>query len=172
MATLTALLVLAALAFWLGQRRALAVSAGRRLRARPVYYGHYAALWSVVPAAVAVALAASLDAAAPPLLAGIALAVGAAGAWYARSRISPESNARVPVERAMRFALAASSLVAILTTAGIIASLIFEALRFFDRVSLAEFLFGLHGVRKPPSAPIRSDRRALSAPCPSSRARC
>ena len=41
-----------------------------------------------------------------------------------------------------RRALAASSAVAILATAGIVLSLVFEAMRFFDLVSPLEFLFG------------------------------
>jgi phosphate transport system permease protein len=154
--TLAALLALAAVAFWLGQRRALAVSsAGVRLRARPVYFGHYVALWSLIPALAALLLAAALDPSARPLLAGLALAIGGAGAWFARSRISPDLNARVPVENALRTALAVSSLVAILTTLGIIASLFFEALRFFERVPWTDFLFGLQWS---PQTAIRADQ--------------
>ena len=37
-----------------------------------------------------------------------------------------------------------ASLVAILTTAGIVASLVFEAARFFTYVSPIDFLFGTH----------------------------
>ncbi len=153
---LAALLALAALAFWLGQRRALAVSsAGGRLRARPIYYGHYVALWSLLPALVAGIAAAALAPSARPLAAAVALASGAAAAWFARGRISPELNARVPVERVLRTALAASSLVAILTTIGIIASLIFEAGRFFERVPVWDFLFGLQWS---PQTAIRADQ--------------
>ena len=101
---LAALLALGALAFWLGQRRALAVAAGgARLRARTVYYGHYVALWCVVPA-LAVVLFAAVSGA-NPRIAAASLALAAAGAWFARSRISPTLNARVPVESALRTAL-------------------------------------------------------------------
>ena len=109
----------------------------------------------MLPAALAVMLAAWQDVAPRPLLAGVALAVGAAGAWFARSRITGAMNARVPVERVLRAALAGSSLVAILTTAGIIASLIFEALRFFERVPVSEFLFSL---KWSPQTAIRADQ--------------
>jgi phosphate transport system permease protein len=153
--TLALLAAIAALAFWLGQRRALAVSAGVRLRARPVYYGHYTALWSVLPALALLLVAAWQGAATRLQLAGAALVVAALGAWYARSRITPALNARVPVERALRVALGASSLVAILTTGGIIASLIFEAARFFQLVPVHEFLFGLQWS---PQTAIRADQ--------------
>ena len=46
----------------------------------------------------------------------------------------------------------ACSLIAILTTLGILLSLLFEALRFFERVSPFEFFFGL---RWEPQIPIR-----------------
>ena len=46
----------------------------------------------------------------------------------------------------------ACSLIAILTTLGIVLSLLFEALRFFDRVSPFEFFFGLSWE---PQIPIR-----------------
>ena len=141
---LTALLCLGALAFWLGRGRALAVSlAGGRLRARPVYYGHYVALWCVLPALAGLLAGAAFEPAARPALAGVALAIGALGAWFARARISPALNARVPVEAALRTALGASSGIAIVTTVGIIASLIFEAARFVERVPISDFLFGL-----------------------------
>ncbi len=154
--SIAALLGLGALAFWLGRGRALAVSlAGGRLRARPVYYGHYVALWCVLPALAGLMAAAAFEPAARPALAGAALAVGAVGAWFARARISPALNARVPVEGALRFALAASSIVAIITTLGIIASLIFEAARFFERVPVMDFLFG---VQWSPQTAIRADQ--------------
>jgi phosphate transport system permease protein len=72
-----------------------------------------------------------------------ALAAGLAGAWLAARRRPSEFNARSSVERALRATLGGSSLVAIATTLGIVASLIVEALRFFERVPLADFLFGL-----------------------------
>ena len=62
-------------------------------------------------------------------------------------------------ERAITLALMACSLVAVLTTLGIIASLLFEALKFFDRVSLFEFLFGLEWS---PQEAIRADQVGAS----------
>ncbi|HEY8121148.1 MAG TPA: phosphate ABC transporter permease family protein, partial [Myxococcota bacterium] len=154
--SLAAVLSLGALAFWLGQRRALAaVRAGERLRARPIYYGHYVALWCVLPALAGLLAAAAVAPAARGAVAMAALALGALGAWFARGRVSAALNARVPVESAMRWALAASSLVAILTTIGIVASLIVEAARFFERVPITDFLFGLQWS---PQTAIRADQ--------------
>ena len=147
---------LAALAFWLGRGRALAVSlAEGRLRARPNYYGGYVALWAALPAFAAALAAAALAPAARGALLAAALSAGLAGAFFARSRVTPALNARVPVEGATLIALGASSLVAILTTIGIIASLVFEAWRFFERVPVSEFLFGLQWS---PQTAIREDQ--------------
>jgi phosphate transport system permease protein len=154
--SLVTLLTLGALAFWVGRRRALAVSRGGvRLPARPVHYGNFVVLWGVLPAAVCLLVAAALGAPARELALVLAALAGASGAWLARSRILPSLNARIPVERAMRSALALSSWVAILTTVGIIASLVVEAARFFERVPVAEFLFGLQWS---PQTAIRADQ--------------
>ncbi len=58
-------------------------------------------------------------------------------------------------EFAIKFVLIASSLVAILTTAGIIVSLSYEAFRFFGKVPLSDFLFGL---KWSPQTAIRADQ--------------
>lgn len=71
-----------------------------------------------------------------------ALAVAIAGLTHARRRISPDLRARAAIEGVVKFTLLACSAVAIVTTLGIVLSLIFEAARFFARVSPVEFLFG------------------------------
>jgi len=58
-------------------------------------------------------------------------------------------------ELAIQFVLIASSLVAILTTVGIVASLAFEAFRFFEKIPLTDFLFGLEWS---PQTAIREDQ--------------
>ncbi|MCW5695964.1 MAG: phosphate ABC transporter permease subunit PstC [Bauldia sp.] len=77
-------------------------------------------------------------------IAAIALAAiaGAAGLWYARSRIAPRMRARNEVERVVNVLLLVSSGIAILTTVGIVISLLGEALRFFTFVSPVDFFFG------------------------------
>jgi phosphate transport system permease protein len=73
---------------------------------------------------------------------GTALMLGA-GYAHARRRSSAAHAARDAVERFIRFVLMACSTIAILTTIGIVLSLIFEAARFFQLVSPFEFFFGL-----------------------------
>jgi phosphate transport system permease protein len=84
-----------------------------------------------------------------------ALALSVGGLAWARGRIRRELRARNRVERAVTFFLVACSAVAILTTVGIVLSLVFEAVRFFALVSPAEFLFGLEWS---PQTAIRADQ--------------
>jgi phosphate transport system permease protein len=73
-------------------------------------------------------------------LASILIAV--AGAFFALSQVSPEFRARNRVEWIMLGTLILSSTIAILTTFGIIGSLITETIRFFSVVPPLNFFFG------------------------------
>ena len=75
-----------------------------------------------------------------------------AGAW-AFLRLKPDFGARTRVERIVMAILLLASLVAILTTVGIFASLIFETVRFFGMVSPVDFLFGTHWSPDPMANP-------------------
>ncbi len=76
------------------------------------------------------------------------LALGAAlavtGLILAKRQIRTELRARNRVEATLNVLLILCSLVAILTTVGIVLSLLFEAIQFFTKVPLTDFLFGLH----------------------------
>ncbi len=72
------------------------------------------------------------------------LALALAGGLYAFTRIRPDFRARSRVERIVMALLLLASLVAILTTFGIVLSLLFESIRFFRLVPPTELLFGTH----------------------------
>jgi len=72
----------------------------------------------------------------------IALILAFAGAAYAFTRIRPDFRARTRVERLVMMALLIASLIAIITTVGIVASLLWESIRFFSHVNPIDFLFG------------------------------
>ncbi len=88
-------------------------------------------------------------------LVALGLAVAVAGLGWARRRVKPSLRARNTVEGVVLVALVLCSTVAILTTVGIVLSLIFEALRFFALVSPAEFIFGAHWS---PQTALRADQ--------------
>lgn len=67
---------------------------------------------------------------------------GAGALFLARRRITSRLRARNEVERLVGVLLLACSAVAVLTTLGIVLSLLFEALRFFSFVSPIDFFFG------------------------------
>lgn len=75
------------------------------------------------------------------VLAAAAIA-GIVALLYARSRITARLRARNAVERFINIALLACSAVAILTTVGIVASLVTEAYKFFTFIPPLEFFFG------------------------------
>ena len=63
------------------------------------------------------------------------------------------------VEGMILWILVLSSMIAILTTIGIVASLLFESIRFFNAVPITDFLFGLQWS---PQTAIRSDQVGAS----------
>jgi len=83
------------------------------------------------------------------------LAVG--GFLLAFRRLAPDFRARNRVEGWIGGLLTACSVVAILTTVGILASLVFESWRFFQVVSPLQFLFGTDW---DPQIAMRSDQVA------------
>jgi phosphate transport system permease protein len=75
------------------------------------------------------------------------------------TRLAPAPNRRALGERAIMGCLIAASTVSILTTVGIVLSLVVESLQFFRLVSIADFLFGLHWS---PQMAIRADQVGAS----------
>ena len=61
---------------------------------------------------------------------------------YAYKRVKSNNRARDDVELILKGLLFVSSLVAILTTIGIIVSLLFESIKFFSTINLFDFIFG------------------------------
>jgi len=72
----------------------------------------------------------------------LAAVLGLVGLLLMARRIAPRLRARNEFEGAVRVALIACSGIAILTTIGIVASLLSEALRFFTFVNPLDFFFG------------------------------
>ena len=72
----------------------------------------------------------------------LVLLIAVLGAAFAWSRVAPHINARESVEKTLRRIFFVCAAVAVLTTVGIVFSVIFETVRFFGRVPITEFLFG------------------------------
>ena len=83
-------------------------------------------------------------------------AVCSAMAWRT---IKPDKRARNSVEQIVLGFLMASSTIAILTTIGIVLSVLFESIRFFQAVPVTDFLFGTEWS---PQMAIRADQVGAS----------
>ncbi len=130
-------------------RTAEIADGGEELRSTPDYYGWYALVWMFLPLLVITILVAALE------LTGVMSVPGlwVAAAWIAlpalilmpviRS-IRSDLNARILVERVIYGVLLSAAMVSIFTTIGIMLSVLFESIQFFQHpsVSVTEFLFG------------------------------
>jgi len=90
-------------------------------------------------------------------MAAACLTIAVGGLAAGRRFVAPTLRARNAVERAVTIFLVAASTIAVLTTFGIVLSLLFEAIRFFRQVSPIEFLFGLEWS---PQIALRADQVA------------
>lgn len=88
-------------------------------------------------------------------MAVVVMALAVAGALFARQRIQKDQRARVSVEKVVNIFLIVCSSIAIVTTVGIVLSVLFEAIRFFGKVNFFDFIFGLEWS---PQMAIRADQ--------------
>jgi phosphate transport system permease protein len=88
-------------------------------------------------------------------LASATVSLGLLALVIVRTKIVPALRARNQVELIVRVLLVACSMVAIFTTVGIVLSVLYESIRFFQAVPLTDFLFGLDWS---PQMAIRSDQ--------------
>lgn len=85
----------------------------------------------------------------------LALSAAILGASLALKRIKPSTTARLNVERIARFFLVSCASLAILTTLGIVLSVLFESIRFFQQVNIIDFITG---TKWSPQTAIRVDQ--------------
>ena len=142
------LLPMGLLAFYLGRGKAVRVrSNGEHMHSQPDQYAWFAVVTTVAPAIIVGLLGAFLvlsgvewiSAQAILALALVSAVGGLSGGFRA---IRPELRARDVLERAVRWLLLLASLISIVTTFGILVSILFEALRFFNMESFWYFITG------------------------------
>jgi phosphate transport system permease protein len=92
-------------------------------------------------------------------LAAVVLSIALGAGSLAWLSVGPKMRARNRVEWMVRSLLIASSLIAILATIGIVISVLFESFRFFQKVPITEFLFGLEWS---PQTALRADQVGAS----------
>jgi phosphate transport system permease protein len=89
----------------------------------------------------------------------VVLVLAIAGFVIGMRFIKPTTRARNQVERVIQYVMIGCAAVAILTTVGIITSVLFESIRFFGQVPATDFLFGTHWS---PQTALRADQAGSS----------
>ena len=165
--SLLILLVLSIVAYYMGRSQALSLAQAEqgKLHSLPGLYGWCAVIWSCVPAIV---IYIGWEAAfthtpssviqewqQPSLIAVSALA----GIFLSRAVIRPSFRARNHIEKWGRALLFICATISISITVMIVLSVLFEAIRFFHKIPLTDFLFGT--VWSPQTA-LRADQAGSS----------
>ena len=135
-------------AYMVARSRALSSeSNSERLHSRPGYYGWYAVIWLALPAMFSglifsvIHLFGLFTIPAPMLLAAM-FTIGGAGLWYGLRHIKVNFRAREYVEKVTTGMLITAASISILTTLGIVLSVVFESVSFFQVISFWDFITG------------------------------
>ena len=151
---------LALLGFWLGKRKA--ILAATSLHSLPVHYASYVLLMTILPASLTLAIwslaepwllhdqsltlsntnntLARTDTALKSI---VVIIVAVLSLFFAMQKVSPEFRARNVVEKFILSALMICAALAILTTVGIVVSMVSETAHFLKLHSWKDFFFGL-----------------------------
>ncbi len=163
------LLAMCAAGYWYGSKKVLA---GKALDAstyagRPHQFGLYVVVWGLVPPLLLFALwflftlmpvdrnvgaLQQVDQIVFPVLAMLA---AASGLYFAVQKIQPGLRVRKTLEMSVFSILILASTISVFTTVGIVFSLLFETINFFDKVSYTDFFFGLEWS---PQTALRADQ--------------
>ena len=144
--TVLLIVLMSAIAYAAGRSRAagLVVADGPRLHSLPSYHGLLVAAGAML-GGLALAILSALVLGTQSVVTPAAAVIGAAiAAVPLYSRSAADFRARNAFERVVLVVLVACSAVAVLTTIGIVFSVLFETMIFFRSVSPIEFLFGSH----------------------------
>ncbi len=156
------LLILCAIGYVLGKGRVIVLSNGTNSRSHslPKFYGWCTVLWCSIPAFITYITWYGIYGDVPinVSLGIIVLALILSG-WLAYKYISPKFRARPHVEFWGKTLLFLSAALSILITVAIVGSILFEALRFFERVPFFDFIFGAEWS---PQTAIRADQSGSS----------
>ncbi|MGQ0484067.1 MAG: phosphate ABC transporter permease subunit PstC [Hyphomicrobiales bacterium] len=126
----------------LARARSLRLAGGPAFHSLPAYHGLMLAAAAIAASVLASAVAAIAMGSASIAMPAVAAVAGTAAVAALYPRIEAGFRARNLFERFVLAVLGACSAVAILTTVGIVFSVLLESLVFFAQVPVFEFLFG------------------------------
>lgn len=137
------------MAFYIGRNKARIgeTALGKRFHSRPGHYGWYTVIWMAVPSLIISIIFSFLGLSkifSVPATMHITtvLLLAALGLWYAVKNIDRDLRARNFIEKSIKVMLVTASLVSIFTTIGIVFSILFEAMHFFSKVPIWDFITG------------------------------
>lgn len=136
------------ISYVIGKGKAIKIrSQGIKMHSQPDQYGWFVAVYTGLPVIMLMVTGIFItlfgfEGIPPMMLVGASLAVGAFALLFLYNKMSGETNARDMVENFIKGTLLLSAFVSVLTTFGILLSIIFETFHFFQRESLIGFLFG------------------------------
>jgi len=136
------------IAYTLGKSKAAGIRAkGIKMHSQPDQYGWFVSLYTGLPVITVGAVGVFLylfgvETIPPLMLVSAALALGAVSLLFINKTLSGETKARDLVEDFIKGMLMLASFISILTTFGILISILFEAIHFFQRESFFGFIFG------------------------------
>ncbi len=142
------LLPLAYMAFYLGRKKVLVKKqTGVQFHSKPGSYGWYALIWMILPVMLIYLLSSLLHffniITVPKSILLIAILCLALIAMYAAlKKIEPSVRARLFLEKTIRWILFLAAGISIMTTIGIVLTIVFQAIKFFDMVSFWNFVTG------------------------------
>ncbi len=163
------LLTMCAIGYWYGSKKAMQTTAqsGNLLGSRPHQFGVYVAIWGILPPLALLtiwggitlftngpegAVAQQINNVVVPAL---ILVSAVAGLYWGIQKISPQLRTRVLIERVTLSVLVLASTISVFTTIGIVFSLLFETMNFFDKVPVMDFLTGINWS---PQTALRADQ--------------
>ena len=143
-------------------------SKGIKMHSQPDQYGWFVALYTGLPVITIGVVGVFLylfgiNAIPPFMLVSGALSEGALTMWVFLLKVAPLTRARDGVENFIKGMLLFASLISVMTTFGILLSIIFEALHFFQTQSISYFLFGTEW--SPDTAFLEGAGRADAGSC-------
>lgn len=142
------LLPLMFIAYTIGKNKALKmISLGNKTHSQATQYGWFSALYTGLPVVVVMAAGVmaslfGLDALPKPMLIVVALVVGVIALLVLAKTITKDTKARDNVESLIKGVLLFATFISVLTTFGILFSIVFEAFHFFQRESFWGFITG------------------------------
>lgn len=164
--TILMLLILMLGAYFLGSSRSLKLAndQAKSLHSLPGYHGYLAVIWTGLPSLLLFLIWLVVE---KPLLSyltpyssglilfALLLITATSGLTWSLHLISPQLRARNLVEAVIRNIMIMCASIAIFITIGIVLSVLFESILFFQKIPVTDFIFGLEWS---PGTAIREDQ--------------